>query len=104
MTRISRSGIEDIKFIGDVNVQEGNKLFQNAKARAVERGVTEAEVVTTVEGGEPFPAKYGRAGFRRNFAFNGVWGGKHYLAKQVEAYAVKEAGDWIVVTVITRYF
>jgi uncharacterized protein YuzE len=25
-----------------------------------------------------------------------MWGGKHYLVKQVEAYAVKEAGDWIV--------
>ena len=48
--------------------------------------------------------KYGRMGFRRNFPFGGVWGGKHYLVKQVEAYAVKEAGDWIVVTVITRYF
>lgn len=80
------------------------RLHPHAKARAIERGVTEAEVISTVEGGEPFPAKYERAGFRRNFPFNGVWSGKHYLMKQVEAYAVKEAGDWIVVTVIARYF
>ena len=79
-------------------------LHPHAKARGAERGVTEVEIIATVEGGEPFPAKYGRAGFRRNFSFNGVWGGKPYLVKQVEAYAVKEAGDWIVVTVITRYF
>jgi len=79
-------------------------LHPHAKARAVERGVTDAEVVATVEGGEPFSAKYGRAGFRRNFPFNGEWGGKHYPVKQVEAYAVKEAGDWIVVTVIAKYF
>ena len=80
------------------------RLHPHAKAREVERGVTDAEVVATVEGGEPFPAKYGRAGFRRNFAFNGEWSGKHYSVKQVEAYAVKEAGDWLVVTVITRFF
>jgi len=80
------------------------RLHPHAKARAVERGVTDTEVVATVEGGEPFPAKYGRAGFRRNFPFNDIWGGKHYPVKQIEAYAVKEADDWIVVTVIARYF
>jgi len=80
------------------------KLHPHAKARAVERGATEAEVIATVEEGEQFPVKYGRIGFRRNFPFNGVWGGKHYLVKQIEAYAVKEVNDWIVVTVITRYF
>ena len=79
-------------------------LHPHAKARAVERGVTDAEVVATVEGGESFPAKYGRAGLRRNFPFNSEWGGKHYAVKQVEAYAVKEVGDTIVMTVIARYF
>jgi hypothetical protein len=80
------------------------RFHPHAKVRAFERGATEAEVITTVEEGEPFPAKYGRAGFRRDFSFDGVWGGKHYLVKQVEDYAVEEAGDWIVVTVITGYF
>jgi len=80
------------------------KLHPHAKARAVERGTTESEVIATVEEGECFPAKYGRTGFRRNFPFNGIWRGKHFLVRQVEAYAVKEGGDWIVVTAITRYF
>ena len=79
------------------------RLHPHAKARAVERGVTDAEVVATVEGGEPFSAKYGRAGFRRNFPFNGEWGGKHYPVKQVEAYAVEENG-WLVITVLVRFF
>jgi len=35
------------------------RLHPHAKARAVERGVTDAEVVATVEGGESFAAKYG---------------------------------------------
>lgn len=80
------------------------RLHPHAKERALERGATEAEVIATVEKGEQFPAKYGRVGFRRNIPFNGVWGGQYYLVKQVEAYAVKEASEWIVVTVITKYF
>ena len=35
------------------------RLHPHAKARAVERGMTDAEVVATVEGGESFAAKYG---------------------------------------------
>ena len=79
-------------------------LHPHAKIRAAERGATESEIMVTIEEGERFPVKFGRVGFRRNFPFSGFWGGKHYMVKQVEAYAVQEAGDWIVVTVITRYF
>jgi len=79
-------------------------LHPHAKIRAAERGATESEIMVTIEEGERFPVKFGRVGFRRNFPFNGIWGGKHYMVKQVEAYAVQEAGNWIVVTVITRYF
>lgn len=68
------------------------------------RGATEHEIISTVENGEIFPAKFGRTGFRRNFHFDGIWRGKHYTTKQVEAYAVKEDIGWIVITVITRYF
>jgi hypothetical protein len=80
------------------------KLHPHAQERALDRGASEAEIIATVEEGERFPVKYGRVGFRRNFPFNSEWGGKHYMVKQVEAYAVEEADDWIVVTVITRYF
>jgi hypothetical protein len=80
------------------------RIHHHAKERAAERGATEAEIIATGEKGEQFPVKYGRVGFRRNFPFGAVWGGKYYMAKQVEAYAVKEASDWIVVKVMTRYF
>ena len=30
--------------------------------------------------------------------------GSHYRTKQIEAYAVQEGADWLVITVITRYF
>lgn len=80
------------------------RLHPHAQARLPERGGTEEEVKATVEGGERFGAKYGRIGFRRNFPFDGDWQGKHYANKQVEAYAVAENGDWIVITVIVKYF
>lgn len=80
------------------------KLHIHAEERLVDRGATKEEVLATIETGESFPAKYGRAGFRRNFSFNGTWRGKHYEVKQVEVYAVRENEDWIVITIITRYF
>ena len=69
-----------------------------------ERGATRLEVTATVEDGERFPAKFGRTGFRRNFPFGDEWRGKAYRTKQVEAYAVREDSDWLVITVITRYY
>lgn len=80
------------------------RLHPHAKERLIERGATEQEVVTVVENGESFPAKFGRTGFRRNFHFNGKWRGKHYSTKQVEVYTINEADGWVVITVITRYF
>ena len=80
------------------------RLDPHALDRLQERGATQPEVVNTVLDGEPFPAKYGRSGFRRNFAFNGTWLGRFYATKQVEAYAVREGDDWLVITVITKYF
>jgi len=57
-----------------------------------------------VKQGEQFPAKFNRTGFRRNFPFNNEWRGRYYKNKQIEVYAVMEGADWLVVTIITRYF
>lgn len=65
--------------------------------RIAERGAAEAEVITTVTHGERFPAKMGRVGFRRNFAFDSGWRGRMYTTKQVEAYAVEEEAGWLVI-------
>ncbi|GAI92619.1 unnamed protein product, partial [marine sediment metagenome] len=54
--------------------------------------------------GERFEAKFGRTGFRRNYVFEKDWRGTHYKNKQVEVYAVREDDDWLVISVITRYF
>ena len=75
----------------------------HALERMEERGVTEDEVRATVEGGESFPAKFGRTGFRRSFSFDREWKGRYYEVKQLEAYAVREGPDWLVLTLITRF-
>lgn len=79
-------------------------IHPHARARLAERGATEREVFATIEHGERFPAKFGRVGFRRNFPFDGVWRGRRYPSKQLEAYALQEGGDWLVITVIVKYF
>jgi hypothetical protein len=80
------------------------RIHPHAHARLTERGASEAEVIATVDGGERFAAKFGRVGFRRNFAFNATWRGRQYASKQVEAYAVEESGDWLVITVLVKFF
>lgn len=79
-------------------------LHPHAAQRLKERGASEGEVIATVKGGEPVPAKLGRQGFRRNFSFDGIWRGRHYMTKQVEAYAVQEDGAWLVITVLVKFF
>ena len=80
------------------------RFHPHAEERMRERGTTEGEVKAAVEYGEQFPAKFGRTGFRRNFPFNKKWRGRNYKTKQVEAYAIQENTDWVVITIITRYF
>jgi len=76
----------------------------HALERMAQRGAIEEEVVDTVGKGEQFEAKFGRTGFRRNFPFEKQWRNKYYMTKQIEAYAVKENKDWLVISVITRFF
>ena len=80
------------------------RLHPHACERMQERGATEEEVQATIEQGERFAAKFGRTGFRRNFAFESKWRSIYYGVKQLEVYAVEEGADWLVITVITRYF
>ncbi len=80
------------------------RFHPHARQRLLERGVSEDEASATVEFGERFPAKFGRSGFRRNFAFDAQWHGRQCRTKQVEVYAVQEGSDWLVITVIARYF
>ena len=80
------------------------RFHPHARERMLERGAAEREVTATVEKGEQFEVKFGRTGFRRNFVFEKQWRAKLYKTKQVEAYAVRQDKDWLVISVIVRYF
>jgi hypothetical protein len=80
------------------------KFHAHAVIRMIERGTSEEEVSAVVSEGERFAAKFGRQGFRRNFAFGGLWRGRRYHMKQVEVFAIREDNDWLVISVIVKYF
>ena len=80
------------------------RIHPHCRARMAERGATDAEVTATVEHGESCPAKFGRSGFRRNFPYDAQWRGRYYGTKQVEAIAVREGEDWLVLTVLVTFF
>ena len=80
------------------------KLHPHAVARMRERGASTEEVASTLADGERFAAKFGREGFRRNFAFDGLWRERRHHMKQIEVYAIWEDGDWLVISVIVKYF
>ena len=80
------------------------KIHPHARERMKERGATEEEVTSTIRDGEKFSAKFGRAGFRRNFTCDALWKGKRHKTKQIEVFGVKERDDFIVVTVLVKYY
>jgi len=80
------------------------RLHPHALTRLSERGVTQDEVVATVQTGEQFPAKFGRTGFRKSFRFDSTWQERFYATKEIEVIAVRDGEDWLVITVVTRYY
>lgn len=85
-------------------MQETVGIHPHAAQRAKERGGSLAEIETTVLHGEQFPAKFDRSGFRMNFPYAKDWNGIVYETKQLEAYCVRENDQWLVITVIIKYF
>ena len=80
------------------------RLHPHAKARIEERGASEAEVVETILSGERFEANFDRTGFRLDFGGPYRRRGKTFDTKRIEAYAVFEDGDWLVITVIVKFW
>jgi hypothetical protein len=68
------------------------------------RGASEREVISVIRTGTSAPAKLGRTGFRREFQFASMWGGRYYARKQVLAIVVERPAELVVVTVYTFYF
>jgi len=70
----------------------------------VERGALWREVIKTVRHGHEAPAKQGRRGFRRDFAFHQTWAGRLYSTKRVLAIVAEEPDAIVVLTVYAFYF
>jgi alkylhydroperoxidase/carboxymuconolactone decarboxylase family protein YurZ len=66
------------------------RLHPHAKERLSERGATEEEIITAIETGETFPAKFGRTGFRRNFAFGELWKVEFMLPNKSKSMPLKK--------------
>jgi hypothetical protein len=79
-------------------------IHPHARERMEERETSEDEVRVTISQGERFPAKLGRAGFKRNFPFESKRDGKFFRIKQVVVYGVGEGEDFLVITVVVKYF
>ena len=77
---------------------------EHALERMDERGASKAEVREVIRQGESFDVRQDRIGFRLNFLFREKWNNTWYENKEVTVFAVQEVGDWIVVTVVTRYY
>jgi hypothetical protein len=79
------------------------RIHPHAWERVRERGAAEDEVETAIRGGERFPAKFGREGFRCAFPFDGLWRGRGFATKQGEVIATYENDDWLAISVIVKY-
>ena len=85
-------------------MQKPIRLSGHARYQLTRRGVSEAEVLETIQTSEWEPAELNRLQCRKGFPFGEEWNGKFYIAKQVRPIFVEEANEIIVVTVNSYYF
>ena len=79
-------------------------IHPHAKERMEERGVTCEEVLETIGSGSISSARFGRVRYMRTFDYCGFWRGKICQHKQIEVYGADEDSDFIVITVVVKYF
>jgi hypothetical protein len=77
------------------------RFSRHALQQMAEHGATREEVLESIRSGEQVPAKRGRLGYRKNFQYEHLWGGRYYAMKQVLAVVAEEPEMLIVVTVYT---
>lgn len=54
------------------------EFSHHAREQMLERGASEDAVIETIHTGERVPAKRGRQGYRKNFQYNRLWGGRRW--------------------------
>jgi hypothetical protein len=71
--------------------------------RAEERGANEQEIKEVISTGVPIPAKYGRMGKAKTYAFMRKRHGRYYEQKRVEVFYTLERDVIVTVTVYVFY-
>lgn len=81
------------------------RLSSHARIRAVQRGATEEEVVTSVRQSPAVPADRERFSARKVFLYEAIspMNNEYYRFKTVEPIFVEEADEIVVVTVKVYY-
>ncbi len=80
------------------------RLSGHARDQLSPRGVTQGEIMETIETGEWGPAELGRLECRKDFAFDAEWNARFYATKQVRPIFVEEPEEIVVVTIYSDYF
>ena len=78
-------------------------LDNHTKERANERGISEDEIIDTIENGDNFQAKLNRLGKYKIFPFNNTRNKVYYKQKRVEVIYFIEKSKIITVTVYAFY-
>lgn len=76
----------------------------HARYQLTRRGVSDDEVVETIQTSVWESAEHDRLQCRKDFPFGEEWNGKFYQTKQVRPIFVEEADEIVVVTVYSYYF
>jgi len=87
-----------------LNLQKPIEFSAHAREKMLDRGAMEVDVADAIHTGSSEPVRKGRIMFRKNFAFDRQWRGKHYAIKQVAPVVVEESNRMVVVTVFVYYF
>ena len=80
------------------------EISPHARQQMQERGIEQAEIITTIREGQVEPARKSRVMYRKNFQFDDVWRGRRYRIKQVAPVVAEQSDRLVVVTVYAFYF
>jgi hypothetical protein len=79
--------------VGVQFVEKPVHFSRHALQQMIERGATDDEVLEAIRSGEQVSAKRGRLGYRKNFQYERLWGGRYYpnksLSEKLEPFRLR---------------
>jgi hypothetical protein len=80
------------------------ELSPHVHSRLASRGTNRAEIELAIREADWQSARSGRFECRKDFAFDSLWNGRHFLTKQVRPIFIDEPERIVVVTVYVYFF